>query len=454
MIVKRPLAALALCAALALSASPIFAVSPYDLQRKQADEASRLKTRLSQAEYHVREFEKEVEQARGGQKSVWRLKKPAMDRVQELKIAYPDDPNVEKLYQRVRVALMKSKGDYTVIQPEWLAYLRNEDELRKTIAAAGDTKWNEFLAAHKADLLTSSFPAPDSAVVTLDEIKGKYVVLDDVQYPRRQFYGATGEFVACGKPSSGYYFVNIGTRRWVGPYEAVKRYRRAVDTTLATVEKWRVLGQIADITAEIPQAGEEKTGPVQFGWVVTPVALLVPGHVAAFMGSDGTAAYAGEESVAAVKNGWYTVREVPEDASPERVMEVFMTAIKEKNFDLYRECIDPARRETETGEDLIRYHWDRHQERFHGQYVHASFGKAEISVVKGFDESEKNQENFFLDDSQKETLGKIMGIKVERAVVESTSFDENGRRLGAPQKHELARTGGGRWYVVDYDKRF
>lgn len=446
----------ALCfAALSLSVPPAPAVSPYDLKMREANEASRLKTRLSQAEYHVREFEKEVEQARGGQKMVWRLKKPAMDRVQELKIAYPNDPDVEKLYQRVRVALMKSKGDYTQIQPEWVAYKLNEENLRRVIAAESQKKWDEFLAAHKDSLIEHPFSAPDSTVVTLDEIKGSFVVLDDVQYPRHQFYGATGEFVACGKPSEGYYFVNIGTRRWVGSYEAVKRFRRSVDTTLAEVEKWKVLGQITDITAEVPQAGEQ-SGAVQFGWIVTPVALFVPAHVAAWYDekTPSSSSYAGEEQVEGIKNGWYTVREVPADASPERVMEIFMTAIKEKNFNLYRECIDSARYETEVGEDLIRYHWDRHQERFHSQYVHASFGKAEISVIKGFDESEQNQENFFLDDEQKKTLTKVMGQKIEQAVVESVSYDENGRRIGAPQKHTLTRTNGGRWHVVNYDVRF
>ncbi|MBQ8091651.1 MAG: hypothetical protein IJ233_12990, partial [Pyramidobacter sp.] len=171
MIIKKSLRAAALSAMLVLSASAGLAVSPYDLQRKQADEASRLKTRISQAEYHVREFEKEVDQARGGQKMVWRLKKPAMDRVQELKIAYPDNADVEKLYQRVRVALMKSKGDYTQIQPEWLSFKHNEERLREAIAAAGQKKGDELLAAHKDKRLETVFPAPDSSTVTLDEIK-------------------------------------------------------------------------------------------------------------------------------------------------------------------------------------------------------------------------------------------------------------------------------------------
>lgn len=47
-----------------------------------------------------------------------------------------------------------------------------------------------------------------------------------------------------------------------------------------------------------------------------------------------------------------------------------------------------------------------------------------------------------------------MGQKIEQAVVESVSYDENGRRIGAPQKHTLTRTNGGRWHVVNYDVRF
>ena len=417
---------------------------------KEDDAASR--DRLEKLRKEIASTQEELV----GMKADWENEKGAIDRVQELKVAFPDDPDVEKLYQRVRTALMKSKGDYTEIRPEWLAYLHNEDKLRAIIASEGQKAWDLMVAKHKGDFVEKAFPAPDSEVVTIDQIKGKYVVLDDVEYPRHQFLGATGEFVACGKPSAGYYFVAIGGRQWLGPYEAVKRFRRAVDTSLGEVEKWKLLGQITGITAEIPQAGEEKTGALQYGWIVTPVALFVPGHVAAWYSKEGeaTGAYAGEDRVADIKNGWYTVREIPQDAAPERVMDIFMTAIKEKNFALYHQCIDPERYKTDVGEDLIRYHWDLHQERFHGQYVHASFAKAKVSVVHGYDDRAQNKENFFLDDAQKDTLTKIMGQKTEQAEVESMSFDQNGRRIGAPQKHVLVRRGGGLWFVENYDVRF
>ena len=93
---------------------------------------------VKQAEYYVREFEKEVEQQRGGDKAIYRSKKDALDRVQILKQTYPDDPGVEKLFQRTKTALMKSKGDYTEVDPSWTKYKTDEANLRKTIAAKGE----------------------------------------------------------------------------------------------------------------------------------------------------------------------------------------------------------------------------------------------------------------------------------------------------------------------------
>ena len=435
---------LALALAAVLAAPTAFAV-----------DAGRMNREIKQAEFYLKEFENEVSRQRGGQKMIWRSKNDALTRIQALRESYPGNPDVEKLFQRARVALMKSKGEYTEVDPAWTVYKANEVNLRKIIAAAGQKAWDDLVAQHKDALLEKAFPAPDSAQVTLDELKDKYVILEEVQYPAHQFYGATSEYVAEGKPSQGWWFIDIAKRQWLGPYEAVKRYRRNVDSSMQDVTKWKLLGRITDLAAEIPEAGENKVGSLQFGWVVTPVALMVPDHVTAWYAANGeaTGTYAGEDQVAAIKDGWYTVKEIPADVTPERLMEIFMTAIKEKNFKLYQDCIDPERRKTEVAEDLVRYHWDLHQERFHNEYVHATFGKAKISVIKGFDEG-NSLENFFLDQKQQDTLKKIEGQKVEEAVVESRALTETGKQLGSPVEHRLVRRGGGRWYVVDYAPRF
>ena len=419
------------------------------------DAGRKRKQEIDFAEYYVKEFEKEVSLQRGGEKMMWRSKREALERVQRLKQSYPNDPAVENLFQRTKSALMKSKGDYTEVLSEWTAYKRNEETLRKIISEAAEKEWAAFAAKCKDQMLPKVFPVPDYREVGLDDLKGKYVVLDDIEYPRRQFYGATGEYVSSGKPSIGYYFVNIATRDWLGPYEAVKRYRRNVNSGLEDVQKWTVIGEIVDIAAENPNPGEDAVGNVYFGWELKPVALYVPGYVMAVRDDTGesTGRFIGEERVAAIKDGWYTVKEVPADVTPDRLMEIFMTAIKEKNYKLYLDCIDPERTKSEDGSVNVRYHWDLHQTRFHREYVHVTFGKPVITVQKGFDES--NQlENFFLDDSQKTTLKKISGVKVEEATVESKAYDENGKQLGTPHPHKLIRRGGGRWYVEDYAPRF
>ena len=134
-------------------------------------------------------------------------------------------------------------------------------------------------------------------------------------------------------------------------------------------------------------------------------------------------------------------------------MEIFMTAIKEKNFKLYRECINPDRFGGEYGNDNVTYHWDLHQERFHGEYIHATFDKATITTIKGFDD-DNDLENFFLDDDQRSTIKKFSGDKIEEATVESRAIDKNGKQLGSPHPHKLRRVNGGRWYVEDYAPRF
>lgn len=420
-----------------------------------APDPGAVKRKIGQAEYYVKEFEKEVERQKGGEKAVWRSKNDAVSRVKALKQEFPDDPDVQKLFLRVRTALMKSKGDYTEVNEEWTAYKRNEESLRQTIASFAEDEWKALSAKFADNMLEKAFPAPDSAEVTLDDLGEKYVILDDIRYPMNQFYGETGEYVFSGKPSEGFYYVDISSRDWLGPYEAVKRYRRNVDSGLQDVEKWTVLGKITTVVLENTHPGENSVGASTYGWVVKPEALYVPGHVLAIRDNEAPSSgrYIGEEKVAAIKDSWYTVKSVPADVTPEKLMEIFMTAIREKNYALYQECIDPERQKTPVAEDLLRYHWDLHQERFHREYVHATFDKAEITVVSGFDE-DADDENFFLTEDQKDTLAKISGEKVEDAKVESKAIDERGKQVGSPNPHHLIRRGGGRWYVEDYEIRF
>ena len=242
---------------------------------------AKMKREIGQADYYVKEFEKEVALQHGGEKMVWRSKNDALRKVQALKEKYPDDPEVEALFQRTKTALMKSKGDYTEVHPEWVAYKKKEEELRKTVSEIGDREWDRFLSSHKADIIPAApIPNPDS--VSIADVRDKYVLLENVEYPSNQFYGLTGEYLWQGKPSLGYYFINISERNWLGPYEAVKRFRRTVDSSIGDTVRFTVLGKITEVVAENPDPAKKKIGVPHLGWVVMPVALKVPGHVSAF----------------------------------------------------------------------------------------------------------------------------------------------------------------------------
>ena len=123
------------------------------------------KRRLGYAGHYVKEFEQEVARQRGGEKRVWHTKNDALQKVQELKSDFPDDPEVEALFQRVKKALMASKGDFTDIKAEWTAYLHNEENLRELISKAGEEKWRGLIAANQGKCLEKLFPAPDSLFV-------------------------------------------------------------------------------------------------------------------------------------------------------------------------------------------------------------------------------------------------------------------------------------------------
>ena len=405
------------------------------------------------ANYYLKEFEAEVKRAQGSANTMFRNKNEALNRIQTLMKAYPEDPAVLALYERARAALMMSKGDYRQITPAMVAYLNNEKQLREKYAQLSTAKWQELQQGR--ELTTKVFPAVDPLKASAENSPvDKTIVLPEVKYPDNQFVGGSGEYIVVGKPSTGFYFVNIGGREWLGPYEAFKRFRREVDGSLGENLNLTVLGKVIGPVMEIP--GNRRSN-MAWGWVVVPEALYVDGRIVATFDAkhDKGGSFVEEDKVAGIKESWYTEKDVPQDATPERVMEIFLAAIKEKNYELYRKCINPERYKTETAESLLRYHWDLHQQRLHGEYVHAFFSDTKITVAKGHDDK-NDLENFFLDDSQRRQLTTMMGEKVEYATVQSSAFDANGKQIGVKHTHKLIRKGGsaGRWYVDDYEIRF
>ncbi|NQS72553.1 MAG: hypothetical protein HQQ73_10460 [Desulfobulbaceae bacterium] len=421
-----------------------------------AEDPKALDREINRAEYYVTEFEKEIKRLRGGRSERYFNKKEASERVKSLHERHPGDPRVQALFERMRGALMGSKGDFITITPEMLAYREQEKNLQERFARIADEAWAELLQQEEAKLVQTVFPTPNWEEVSLESLRDSSVVLSDVRWPMDEFIGATGKFIAVGAPSKGYWFINSGGRQWVGPWEAVKRYRRQVDSELEEQKSWTVLARITDLAVEIPQAEEKKTMAPQWGWVVRPVAIHAPGKVTALYAAEQAQSgkFAGEEQVAELKSRGYSVKDLPEHATPIQVMETFVTAIKEKNIDLYLKCIDPARLEGRYGEAMVKgFHWDLHQARFRKHYVAVTFDEPRIVVNKGFDEGD-DADSYFLSDSQKETARKIQGTKVEYAYVDCKAWDENGRQYGSPKEYTLKRVDGGRWMIETYDIPF
>ena len=418
--------------------------------------ATNLTMRIQQADIYLKEFENEVKRANGAT-GIFRSKEDALSRIMILNEFAPQDPRVKDLFERARACIIGATGNFITITAEMVQYLKNEEELREIYSEKSERGWNTLVAQYKDKTIEKIWPAPDVREISMDELTGKYVILDEVRYPMNQFMGVTGEYIHMGKRSTGMYFIRIDTRKWLGPYEAVKRYRRLVDSTMMEVEKWTVLGEITDITMEVPEAGEVKVGAPVYAPVVTPVALYVPGHVLGLYDGEreNSGYFVGEDEVKAYKEKWYTEKSVPEDVTPERLVEIFRQAIKEKNYDLYVDCIQPERRMNPTQESLLLYHWDLHQERLHGEYVHAEVqpDATKITVVKGYSD-ESGLESYFLSAEEQKGIAERYGDKVEYASVQTVSFDKNGKQLGSPVRRNLIRTNGGRWYVRDYEIRF
>ena len=416
---------------------------------------SNLSSRIAQATHYLEEYEKEVARAQGAANSNFRSKEDALGRIKMLVEFAPNDERVQSLYARAKACVKGGAGNIVTVDPAMTAYLENEENLRRHFAEASEKAWNDLLAANTENRLEKIFPVPDLKKYTLDDMQGKIVVLDSVRYPANQFYGSDGEYIWCGSRSDGMYFVRIDGRQWLGPYEAVKRYRRQVDTTMNDVKEWSLIGRISEIAFEVPEAGESQAAPVM-AWEVEPMALYVPGHIMAVYDENGdhSGRFVDEDRVKALKDACYTVKDVPADVTPERLVEIFMYAIKEKNYDLYLDCIDPERKENPIQQDLITYHWDLHQERFHGEYVHAfvDADKTVTRVIQGYDDN--SIDSFFLDDDEQAKIKEAYGEKEEEALVQTHAIDKNGKQIGSPVKHTLRRVGSGRWYISSYEIRF
>lgn len=412
---------------------------------------------LDGARHRLENFLKKVELARGQPMKLDNDAHEALNRIKALKERFPDDPQVEELFEQARKALVGSKGDMVEVGPEVLAYRQNEQRLKKLFAEYADKEWADMSAKAKADANFIATPWPQAVTdeVDIDAMVGRRVILEGVAYPANQFVDLEQNYIHVGSPSKGYYYVELHGRAWAGAYEAFRRYKRQINRDIPADAGWTVLGRVTGVRLLVPQAGKEKDRQAQWGWTVEPEAIYVAGCTLAV--SDPKAElggyFSGQDQVEKVKGAMYSVTEIPADVAPERLVEIFSLAIKEKNYKLYLDCITPERRATPTAIGLCAYHWDWHQYRFATFYALVKIDKPVVRVIKGVDDSD-SVETFFLNEQERQKIKAHSGQLVEEASVVSKVYDEKGKQYGSPKTFVLRRTDKGRWYIVNFAQPF
>ncbi|MDJ0976669.1 MAG: hypothetical protein QNJ98_19590 [Planctomycetota bacterium] len=410
------------------------------------------KRELSAATYYTEQMERAAKRARGKSFSPKRDGAEAMRRVKELLKKYPKDERVLALKERIRKVLVKASGDTFEITEAMLAYREHEKALREKVAEKATERWAALQAELEQDpkgLIANSIPAPDPERTPMAELEGKLVVLSDFRYPEHEFTNSGAQYVRVGSPAVGYYFVRLSSRAWTGAYAALRRYRDLVSPRLT--DSWTVVGRISGVNCLVPHAGENAAYTAYIGLEVDPIAIHLPGVIVAeFDASHAMGGrFAGEDQLESLKRASYTYTEVPPDVTPRKLVEIFATAIKEKNYDLYIACINPEMWRGPKSGARLRYYWGINQRRFAQTYAHVEpFEVGKPYVLKGarIDEDEA----VFLSDEDVKKIRQHADDLVEGVEVKIKHYNARGRQVLMPNTVKLRRyekKHGGRWFI-------
>jgi hypothetical protein len=408
---------------------------------------------LDTADHSLKAFEERVKLSEGKPIDPGSDGKDAMVRIKKLAEKFPNHPRVKDMVERMKVALKKSKGQTVDITPEMLAFRNREKELASTIAGITKEAWADYRKKVESaeGVLATPFPVPDPLKSDAAALAGKYVILDGFRYPENEFTNNGIAYVAVGSASTGFYYVASSSRAFLGAYEAIKRYRR--DVAADPPGAWTVVGRLAQPRLMVPAVGESAgIMTAQMGFVVEPEAVYVPDLILAISDEKNPqgGAYAGEDKVEGLKAGNYSVKEIPADVAPDKLVEILVATVKEKNYELFKECIWPEYREVPSQLALLRYHWEILQEQFAKSYVYVEVFEVGPFVTVQGGTSGSAEEDFFTDEETKAEQAKHALPLVEECLIRIRVYDEVGRNCGGlPKPILLSRREKGRWYVRD-----
>ncbi len=412
------------------------------------------KIELDEAKYYLEKFEDYVKSLKGEKGLLTADSKIALKKISALRSKYPDHSTVKDLFNRARVAAKKLQGVTLEITPAMLAYRQAKAENAKRMAGVSVEAWQKYhgLVSKQEGAILKALPAPSPENTPLRKVHNKYVVLEGVKYPDDLFRQFGRQYIAVGKPSTGYYFVDVSAREFIGAYEAVRRYQRRVTDDLPAA--WTVVGKIVSVQVMVPEPGEVKVGSAYAGWMVQPEAIYVPGKVFAIADGehDEGGRFAGEDRMAEILADQFSVRKVPTDVKPKQLVTTLITALKERNYELYLDCIDPAEQQTLTQKEWLERKYDIFQRRLSNDYVHVEVYKADpVKIIQGGESAEdENLLAEFLDEKTIETEKKHRLPRVEEQRLWLHLYDETGKVREAPKALTLRRQAdvkGNRWFV-------
>jgi hypothetical protein len=435
-----------------LSVAFVLVVMLASLPAAMAAEKGPSVLQMSTAVNYVKQFEFAASTAHGKPFEPGYQGKEAMKRVGTLYKKYPNNAKVKDLFDRVRTCLKKSRGSSFEITEEMLTYRKMEQLVAEAIGKEADKAWDAYAAKLKASprYLPKPLPAPEPGGRKNEEgMFFRRVILKGFEYPANEFTTSGKQYTFVGGATQGFYFVELSNRRWLGAYEALRRYRREANGKLPG--KWTVVGTVVGSDILVPRTGEKGAADIaRFGWIVRPDAIYIPGLL--FAQSDAShprgGAYTGEEQLAKLKSPLLTYKTVPKDASAIKLVEVYAAAVKEKNYALYLDCLDPALQKSPLALENLRFMWRVNQESFAENFVHVeAFKEGKPQVIEGEKFDSDSPEAMFLDEEDRKAILARADDLVELIHVTIRRFDEKGKQVGSPRDLILRRYKGGRWYV-------
>ena len=405
-------------------------------EEASAAEVARVRYELSKVEQKVNEYD-------GQSFELSKYDQRAFRMVKDLATRFPNDPKVKELVAHAKKVYKAVKGVRFEVTPEMLAYRNRAANLEQAVARASNERWVQLKldATTGKEHIAKPFPVKLPPEVDSSEVEGHTVLFENVPYEQDLFVQSGRNWVPIGDAGKGYYFLAASGPAFDRLFEALRRYRNRIKQNVG--DSWSFLGKVIGPDLLVPGGGKQQSGKPTFGWIVEPTAIFIKNTVLVEMddGHETGASFTGEKKLDSLVK--YSVTSVPDDVEPAQLVRIYVTALKEKNFDLHLECIDPEQRKAGPQIQNLRYKWEVQQKGL--ERIHAHAEPVEVGPIKvTAGNVEEDLEDFF---GEGEGGDDKPGYKEERVTITVRLFDVNGRQTVRSRYVTLIRRNGGRWYI-------